>query len=195
MDLRLKLNKMKRGIITLVPFKWDQLFAGVTAVIDLEGELNIVQTEHLTPDQEWVVKGDNFITTVSVNDIKSFAVIDEESSTKHQYPVPQKDWKKLLNRLDKTVDFQIGLIEFHHGNYMQGCKFCKSQFVAAKKQNVCEDCCAEHANAVINFATLPESSTKRARMIAPAAAKEMAREAHKAGTRGDDFETWYHQNY
>lgn len=187
---------MKRGTITLIPFEDALLFAGIKAIIEIESHnAVVVEVLHLNPDGEWVVKCPAFEGSVPYKDLKRAVVIDKDNLKKAMYAIPIKDWKQVLTKIGHDIDFEIEPIPFVEGHYMKLCNYCQGYFTAAKRQPACESCCETFADAKIDFQKLPRTASKRARMITPAAAKEIARLAHQAGTKGEKFEDWYHKHY
>jgi hypothetical protein len=172
--------------------------AGAIAVLGNMGEaVGIVTVDHINSQGNWVVAGDWAGALCPTMRLCTLVVRDEDGK---EYPLKFNQWKKSIKagevNTDKVVTFKLKPAKFVPGHYMKECSICTSQFLAHKRQPVCEECCNKNVSAqIILTKKEPKQATKvkRKRMMNPSTTKLIALEAYKKGVNGvsyKDMEKW-----
>jgi hypothetical protein len=129
----------------------NKLEAGSVCVLQDVGVLEIVTIQHINPKGNWVVTGADFDN----HDVPAAAalcrivVIDSRGV----YPLKFNQWKNAIRNKEVNsgddVEFELIPAKFKEGKYIATCNECTAQFLGAKRQPTCQECCKKDVTARI----------------------------------------------
>ena len=188
------------GVVRTEELNINALEAGVVAVLEDKGILQVVTIQHIDPNGHWVVMGqgfDNYAIPITAKLSKIVVLCDAGV-----YPLKFNQWANALRskevNTDTHVEFELVSPKFKEGKYVNTCNTCTAQFLGSRSQSDCKACTEKNQTAKILIKK--KSKPKRPRMITPAEHKErcivVARAARKIASRSDvAFEEWLEKQF